>query len=78
MKKEDVACQIDEMLEGFRESALKKLDQVYDSGAVPEEYKQDGNYSLAKAVLDSLCKDRPYEPRTAWQKKDFNNLHLFM
>ncbi len=78
MKKEDVARQIDEMLEEFKKSAYQKLDKAHNSGAVPEEWKEDdGNYCLAKAILDSLCKDRPYEP-TASQKKDFNNLHLFM
>lgn len=75
--REDVANQIDKMLEELKKSAYQKLDKAYSSGTVPEEWKKEGNYCLAKAVLDSLCKDRPYKP-PASQKEDFDNLHLFM
>lgn len=78
MKKEDVACQIDELLEQFKESALRKLDQVYSSGVVPEHFKQEGTYYLAKAVIDSLCRDRPVKPLHDDTRKEFDNLHLFM
>ena len=68
--------QIDEMLADLKELLYSKINSAVNSGSVPDEFYGD-NALLAKAVIDSVMRDRPYAALSSW-KKDFDNIHKFL
>jgi hypothetical protein len=56
----------------------KKLEKAFNSGAIPEHWKQSGNHLLTKAIIHSFCLDRPYEMFDKANKKEQKNIHLFL
>jgi hypothetical protein len=70
---------LDHLIELFSKKAHEKLDKAINSGGVPGEWLgNDGCYLLQKAVLDSLCRERPFSVRNEHDKMDFDNLHLMI
>lgn len=64
------------LLRQFTESAREKLRKAKSSSAIPEDHlKNDDDFRLAKAVMDSMCRDRPFAPRLPQHKDEFDNLH---
>lgn len=72
-KKSEVETQLDEFLAEFKKLAMRKFNGAIS--AAPEEFLVVGkdNYLLAKALVDSVCQDRPCRP-LAW-KEEFENIH---
>lgn len=68
--------QINELMAEIQELATKKLDNALDSGKIPEYWLEDEQqYELAKAILDSICRDRPFAPLSEENKEYFNRIH---
>lgn len=72
-KKKEVKRQLKEMIKTFEESCIDKLDSVMASGSVPESFLTEGEYLLAKALIDSAMRERPFE--ALYYKEDFENIH---
>lgn len=71
--------QVQELMRELTARAIyESVDRALSSGAVPDEWKEDDNYLLAKAIIDSICRDRPYKPLDRQHQADFDNLHLFL
>ena len=70
--------QVQDLMARLTVDAMQKVDQALTSGAVPDSWRKDDNYLLAKAVVDSVCRDRPYKALTDEYQADFDNLHLFL
>lgn len=61
------------------ETALEqKLQKAFNSGAIPEVWKETGNHLTMMAVIDSFCKERPYKMWDKEHQKEADNLHLFI
>lgn len=70
---------LNKMLGTFGDLARSKLKSALASGGIPDEWLQDDeSHLLQKAVLDSLCRDRPYRPASSTLTDEFDNLHLFI
>lgn len=70
-------AKLEQMLASFAEEARKKLKSALVSSSVPEEWlKNADSFLLQKAVLDSVCRDRPYKPRNPDHQAEFDNLHV--
>lgn len=70
--------QVKELMDRLTERAIANVDKALSAGAHPEHWNNDGDYRLAKAIIDSLCCDRPYQPQDKQTKKDFANIRLFL
>jgi len=70
--------QIAFIMEKLRTDAMEKVDLAIRSGAIPEDWKRQGDHRLSKAIIDSICVDRPLAPSDKQNKKDFKNLSLFI
>lgn len=57
----------------FRTDCIRFLDKALKSGMVPQEMIDTDNYILAKAIVDSMMRDRPYY--LANHKKEFDNIN---
>jgi hypothetical protein len=67
--------QIREMMKEFQAKAINQVDRALMSGTLNDNsIFFDDNYLLAKAILDSSMRDRPYKP-FSMHKADFDNLH---
>lgn len=72
-KIKEVEGQIDSFLSQMRELMISKIGNAYN--AAPDEFLVVGkdNALLAKAVFDSVCRERPCSPLS--YKKEFENIH---
>ena len=71
--------QIDMKIEHIRNLALVKARTALECGAIPQDWETSpSDHRLSKAILDSICIDRPYKPLDQKAKKDFKNLSLFL
>lgn len=71
-------AQVEKLMARMTEQADAKVGSALSSGACPDDWYEEGSYLLARAIVDSLCVDRPHR---AWDKRtqeDFDNLHLFL
>ena len=71
-------AQIEELMARMTEQAVANVDKALFSGACPDDWYEEGKYLLAKAIIDSLCVDRPARAGDKQYQKDFANLHLFL
>lgn len=73
LKIKEVEEQIDEFLSQMREMMVGKIRAAYN--AAPEEFLVVGNDNalLAKAIVDSVCRERPCSP--LFYKEAFENIH---
>ena len=71
-------AQVEELMARMTEQAVANVGKALSSGACPAVWYEEGNYRLAKAIIDSLCVDRPYMPRGKQTQQDFTNLGLFL
>lgn len=69
---------LNELMHEIKISLVKKLDKAIASGAIPDEWKQQGDYRTAKAVITSFCLDMPYDGVLPKTKQDIRNLHKFL
>ena len=71
--------QIDMKIAHIRNLALQKARTALECGAFPPHWETSPNdHRLSKAIIDSVCTDRPYQPLDKQTKKDFKNLSLFL
>lgn len=70
--------QINQMVKDCLPDLLKKLDKALSSKTLPDDYFEQGNFLISKAVLDSFCKDRPFEALSPITKKEFNKIHVYL
>ena len=71
--------QIDMKIEHIRNLALVKARTALECGAIPQDWETSpGDHRLSKAILDSICIDRPYKPLDQKARKDFKNLSRFL
>ena len=71
--------QIDQKIAHIRNLALKKAYLATLSGAIPQNWETSPeDHRLSKAILDSICIDRPYKPLNQKAKKDYKNLSRFL
>jgi hypothetical protein len=69
--------QIKEMVKDFEKGLMQKVDSALISGALNENsIFYDDNALLAKAVMDSAMRERPYHSN--YYKTEFDNLHTFI
>lgn len=67
------------MLESFAKAARESLRIAQQCGAIPDEWLADvDDFRLQKAVLDSLCRDRPFKAPSPTLRADFENLHIML
>ena len=71
-------AQVQELMVRMTERALDDVNKALASGAVPEHWNKEGDYRLAKAIVDALCSDRPYRGGSKQDRKDAANLALFL
>lgn len=65
---------LEELLWQFAEQARAKLKAAIK--AAPEDYLENpDDYRLAKAIVDSTCRDRPFAPRLPQHKSEFDTIH---
>ena len=57
---------------------LEKIDSALQSGSIPEEWYEEDNHLLTKAVIDNFCAMREYRPLSEAYRKDFENLSKFL
>jgi len=67
-----------ELFQDIKISLVQKLNKAIASGAIPDEWKQEGDYRTVKAVITSFCLDLPYDGSLDNTKKDMRNLHKFL
>ena len=68
--------EIDEMIIDLKKLIYRKIEVAVNAGSVPDEFYSD-NALLAKSIIDSVMRDRPYAALSNW-KKDFDNIHKFL
>lgn len=71
-------AQVRELMGSLTETAIANVTKAIASGSHPPSWNKNDDYRLAKAIVDSLCVDRPYQPRDKQNKKDFANVRLFL
>jgi len=53
------------------------LEKAIKSGIIPEDWMTtNGDLRTVKAVFDSYCRDRPFQPSDQPTRIDFDNIHL--
>jgi len=72
-KIKQVEVQISEMAVHLADSARSKIRGAIS--AAPDSFMCD-DYLLAKAIMDSVCVDRPFSALHDDHKKIFRNIHL--
>ncbi len=77
-KKIEVQQQLETLRDDIYISWLQSLDQADNSGAISDSMKKENNWLLAKAIIDSFCRTRPYSPLSASTVEEFNNLYHFI
>lgn len=77
-KREETQKQIDIMLKGAKVRLHQMTKVALASGALSEEMKQEGNWLLAKAVMDIWCSSRPFSPLDGRTKEEVANLSHFI
>ena len=71
-------AQVEELMARITEQAIGNIEAALSSGACPGDWSQKDDFRLAKAVIDSVCVDRPLKPFAKQNQKEFANLHLFL
>lgn len=74
-----VKKQIKTMLKDLQKDIDNKINSAFKCGAVPEEYFNElanDSHLLAKSIIDSLMRDRPFSPLAPQTKKEFENIHI--
>lgn len=71
-------AQVRELMTSLAETAIANVSKALASGSHPPSWNANDDYRLAKAIVDSLCADRPYQPKDKQTKKDFANIQLFL
>ena len=71
-KEAECLAQLEESLSMFRAKFSYKLRQ--SASYIPEDFEKLGNMLLTRAILDSICRDRPFKLVSEY-KKDADNLH---
>lgn len=67
---------LEDLLRQFAEQARAKLKTAITINAAPADFLTGpDDFRLAKAVMDSLCRDRPFAARYPPHKSDFDNIH---
>jgi hypothetical protein len=74
----EVSKQLDEISVMVRRNWDQMADTFAESGAVPSDYEDMGNFWFAKAVVDAWCVNRNYSPLTKAGKKEFANIRHFI
>lgn len=70
---------IDELLDGLKELAHKKLREAYNSGAIDlTEYNDITSYILPKLIVTLVCESGQYYPLASEHKKELKNLKKFI
>lgn len=65
---------LEELLREFAELARAKLKAAIN--VAPKDYLTDpDDFRVTKAVMDSVCRDRPFAPRLPQHKSEFDNIH---
>jgi hypothetical protein len=67
-----------EQMQYIKSALEKKLDKAFASGAIPDYWKARGDHRTTNAVIDSFDKERQYSMLDTQNKKDADNLHLFL
>jgi len=58
---------------------FSNLEKAIKSGVIPESWMTDnGDTRAVKAVIDSYCRDRPFQPEDQSTRIEFDNLHLYV
>lgn len=55
---------LEDAVSEIRTELFRKLDSALKSGAIPENWKEDGSHLLTKAIVNSFCKDQPFRIAT--------------
>lgn len=77
--REQTIAQINEKIESLRALALKNVDKALQSGGIPDQWKEmEENHLLSNAIIDGICRDRPYKPKAPQTIEEFDNLYLFL
>ena len=77
--REQTIAQINQKIESLRALAIKNVDKALESGGMPPRWKEmEENHYLSNAIIDGICRDRPYQPKDKRTQKEFNNLYLFL
>ncbi len=71
-------AQVEELMDRMTEVALNNVDRALSAGAHPPRWNADGDYRLAKAIVDSVCCDRPFNRQDKQTQKDAANIRLFL
>lgn len=71
-------AQVRELMAAMTEAMVANVSKALSSGAHPPHWNKEGDYRLAKAIVDSGCVDRPYNHRDKQTQKDFANIRLFL
>ena len=75
-KFKQVKEQINEMLEGSKQTMYEMAQTALNSNALSDDMLGD-NYLLAKAIIDIWCRKRPCAPLSDFAS-EFNNLAKFI
>lgn len=68
---------LEDLIHQFAEEARAKLNKALVSSTIPDDWLNDeDDLRLAKSVMDSVCRDRPFRPVSPQFRADADNLHL--
>lgn len=65
-------------IENIKDALISRLEKSFNSGAIPDEWKSNGDHRTKCAVIDSFCRDRPYEMWSDGNRANAENIHLFL
>lgn len=75
--RDDLHQKLDHLIKDFARQAHEKLDRAIVSGNLPDDWLNGNATFLPQlAAIDSLCRDRPFAPRSPTIKANFENIHL--
>lgn len=76
-KKKEVNDQINKLLNDMKIILSKDLDKVISSGALPDNYLEQGNWFLSKFLIHNRISNHlvPWNPQT---KREWDNLSKFV
>lgn len=77
-KKQEVQQQLKDLRNDIYIKWLSSLEDAANSGAISDDMKQADNWLLAKAIVDSFCRNRPYSPLSDSTTEEFDNLYHFI
>lgn len=67
-----------EIIPDIRKLLLENAEKLINSGEMPDHFYEKESALAVKAIVDSMCRNRPYRPLLKSTERDYYNIYLML